>query len=148
MPTLIQIKADALIVAATAAQATASANLTAATAGSDAAYAAIQSAVRAGGYDSFKIASGVVNVPARLRSWTAADGLSSTWASIGLADLVSAYSSAAATTTRRQNEADGLRYVLSAAQGLKANAAPEASDAEVLAGLQAMLASIQTSMAA
>ena len=105
------------------------------------------SEVRAAGYDEFRIGAHSVTVFPRLRTWSALNGLTVVWTNIGFSDSATAYNAAQATTTKRQNEHDGLVHILTQAAGLMAEG-PEFTDgAEVLTGLLAMLANIQASMA-
>ena len=79
----------------------------------DFALAAIDTAVKAAGYDSWKIEFGVVKVPARLRGWSAGAGvLPTAYVSIGLDALVTTYTTAKSLQVKRQNELDGLVYVI------------------------------------
>ena len=146
MPSIPEIKTAAMIAVATSSLETATANLIASTTASDAAHRAIEVAVRGAGYDSFVVGPTTVSVPSRLRAWTAQGGVSPPqYTDIGLAPLVTSWKAAAATTTRRQNELDGLKYVLAEAKGLAASY-PPVDEPDVLPGLQSLLTAIQASM--
>lgn len=147
MPTIAEVKLTHLIASATASLTTATTNAEVATAASDTAYATIEAAVAAAGHSSFEIGANSVTTPARLRAWSAEQGISPPRREdVGLSTLVATWRSASATTVRRQNELAGLRYVLDEAKGLAA-AYPPVAEPDILPDLQSMLAAIQTSMA-
>ena len=151
MPSVTELRTKALLQAAEAAKVTAAANLVVANAAADNANSAVLLAVRSGGYDNYKLEFGVVKVPTRLRGWSAGNGaLPTSFVSIGLESLASAFSTSKAAQTKAQNELDGLTYLIGQVNGILCQDVDFAAPTTTadLNTLLAMLASIEASMAA